>query len=288
MSALLHTLLLLGSIGLAYLWMQIPNLDQYSLQAVALSTILFFVVKYFSRSKPGHSARIIPAFASLEVAILTFTLMLLIGSTGNTESLFYPLTYIHLFFLVLSTYTITAIVTTLGVMLYHYALMPTINTGDITDLIILPIVLVFFLFAKEEHERGIRERVTIAQEETAIRHLEEKVHNLTTETKRLRLRLRSTDQMKQDLIDFIHNSYLPFLSRTISRPDLPTDFKQHGEMIKQETELFLSTANATSSSERSVNEVLNQPTTQSSTDNSADLVTHAISSSVNQPTTDDQ
>ena len=86
MSARYHTLVLLLAITLAYLWLQVPVLRTYSFQIFALFLAGFFIVKRFKKAKIWH---ILPDAASYEITLLTFSFLLLIGATGNTESYFY-------------------------------------------------------------------------------------------------------------------------------------------------------------------------------------------------------
>jgi peptidoglycan hydrolase CwlO-like protein len=174
---LVHTVVVLSSIVLSYLFVSNNFLSQYSLQAVAIATMAFFAVKVVNQQKIHH---FIPQYASFEVALITFIFTLLIGATGNTESIFYPLIYIYLFLLVFSTYTQTAIITTLGLMLYQYILMPGwVSYVDTFDLVSIPIVLVFFIFAKQQHEALIQENQQLEAEDNTLAKLETQVDVLT-------------------------------------------------------------------------------------------------------------
>lgn len=165
MPALVHTLLMTASITGVYLWLLEPALNRYSLQAFVLSVLLYFIVKRINKSKLWH---ILPNTMSVETALATFAFLLLIGSTGNMDSVFYPLTFVHLFFIVFSSHTKTAIFTTGVLMIFHYALSPTLTNSHISSLTTLPLILVFFLFAKDQHEEALRERVIIQAEEKEL------------------------------------------------------------------------------------------------------------------------
>jgi len=173
----IHTLVLLLSLLASYLFVSWPSLEKYSLQVVAAATIVFFLLKLFNQQKFHH---LIPQHASFEAALVTFIFTLLIGATGNTNSIFYPLIYIYLFLLVFSTYTQTAIATTLGLMLYQYLLMPVTTTYvDMFDLISLPIILVFFIFAKQQHEELIKEQQALELEDKTLDQLQAQVKTLS-------------------------------------------------------------------------------------------------------------
>lgn len=198
----IHTLVMLGSLVLSFLFVQLPSLSRYSLQAIAVATLAFFLLKLANKQKIHH---FIPQYASFEVALVTFIFSLLIGATGNTNSIFYPLTYIYLFLLVFSTYTQAAIMTTLGFMLYQYLLMPGATTYiDIFDLVSIPIVLTFFIFTKQQHEELIKEHKQLKAGDQVVNELEAKTQSLAGQLAIVQQELNSSQiklqQLQQTLI----------------------------------------------------------------------------------------
>lgn len=170
-----HTIAILLAIGFAYLWLSTPGLSYYSLQAFALATFGFFLSKRFSKAQLWH---ILPETHSFEIVFLSFAITVLIGSTGNASSIFYPLAYIHLFFLVMTTRQITAIVATLSLMLVHYALEPNLSATTVVSLTNLPLMLIFFLFARRQYDDA-RLQLKIAEEEkTQLMSMTQKEHTL--------------------------------------------------------------------------------------------------------------
>lgn len=169
MSALIHTLLLMVTVVGVYVWLHTPGLEQYSSQAFAVSALLYFLVKLVTKAKPWH---VLPVAMSLETIIVSFAFLLLIGSTGNTTSVFYPLTYIHLFFIVFSSQLGTTVVMTALIMLFHYSLTPDLSQHALVTLITLPLIMIFFLFAKRQHEEATRDRVIIKKEHRALERLQ--------------------------------------------------------------------------------------------------------------------
>lgn len=165
----LHGILLAASIGLAYVWLQIPELTFYSLQAFGLTVIVYFGLKRVSQAKLWY---LVPAHSSLEMVVATFAFLLLIGSTGNLSSPFYSLTYIHLFLLVFSSGYKTSSITTGLIMLFHYSLSPENFISVSGSILSLPIILFFFLFAKSQYEEVIREKSIIAADEATLTDLE--------------------------------------------------------------------------------------------------------------------
>ena len=165
MSALPQTILLSISLILAYIWIQTPFLSPFSLQAFALSILLYFISKKVSKSKTWH---ITPARASWQMVLATFAFSLLIGATGNTNSLFFSLTFVHLFFLVMATHYSTSLVVTAGIVLFHYALAPQLITTNWPILITIPVVLIFFLFGKYQNEEVVKEKNIASQSEETL------------------------------------------------------------------------------------------------------------------------
>jgi hypothetical protein len=168
LSSFLHTLAMTLGIGLVYWWLHIPALQPYSLQAFAIIGLFYFLVKGVSKTKAWH---ILPAFMSIETVLSTMAFLLLIGATGNTASWFYPLTYIHLFFVVFSSHVGTSITITMLIMLFHYGLTPNLVQHDLVSLLTLPIIMAFFIFAKMQHEEVIADRLVIEEEEIKLDEL---------------------------------------------------------------------------------------------------------------------
>lgn len=162
MSARYHALALLLAITLAYLWLQVPILKQYSFQIFSLFVAAFLIMKRFKKAKIWH---IMPDMASFEITLITFAFLLLIGATGNTKSLFFPLGYIHLFFLVMASEVPTAIIATVAIMLFHYSVEPSLETTTIQAILTLPIMLAIFLFARKQYDEAHLNKVAAERSE---------------------------------------------------------------------------------------------------------------------------
>lgn len=159
MPAPLQSLLLALAIGLAFWWINQPLLAVYSLQAFSLSILLYFVSKRLAKSKIWH---LLPAHESWEMVVATFAFCLLIGATGNTSSPFFALTFVHLFFLVMTTHYSTSLGMTGLLILFHYALSPQEIDTAWPTLLSLPIVLLFFLFGKHQRDEVIHDKKMLA------------------------------------------------------------------------------------------------------------------------------
>jgi len=175
MSSAAHAVSIVVAIALAYLWLQVPILHNHSLQIFALMMIAFFVIKRLRQAKMWHIA---PDPGSLELSIITFSFLLLIGATGNTQSVFYPLGYLHLFFIVLACTVPTAIIATTTIMLFHYAVQPAFDMTHLQALIALPIMLVLFLFTKHQYDQSRFKQNLLKEEKDVIDTLSMHEHEL--------------------------------------------------------------------------------------------------------------
>lgn len=174
-----HGVALIIAIGAAFWWLSIPALDAFTPQLFAVSTLIYFLLKKFSKAKFWH---ILPSHTSLELVVASFAILILIGSTGNISSPFYALTYIHLFLLVFSTGNKTSTIALMLIMIFHTALSssPQADTlALISHLVSLPVLFFFFLFAKSQYLEVIRERNIIASDEVTVHELQDTVHDLT-------------------------------------------------------------------------------------------------------------
>jgi hypothetical protein len=177
LSILTHSTLLITTIIFAYIWLNTPVLTNYALQAFALSSLGFILIKRLNKAKIWH---ILPENHSYEMIFITFSTLLLVGATGNTESIFYPLTYIHLFFLVMSSREQTAISVTTATIIFHYAMEPVIASSTIATIATLPLMLLFFLFAKKQYDDAQVSHSIIKKEEKEIENLSKQEHTLET------------------------------------------------------------------------------------------------------------
>ncbi len=165
--ALYHNLLLLGSVAAAYFWLSVPSLEKYSVQAFGITVLLYFLVKRFKRTSTKELV-FLPGQRSEEMAFVTFAFLLIIGDTGNLSSFLFPITFVHLFFLAMTSETSTALTTTAAIMLFHFGLSRSLNLLEISNLISIAIVLVFYLFAKYQYRLAWQEKIIIDQEDAEI------------------------------------------------------------------------------------------------------------------------
>lgn len=201
LSTAFHTTAMTLGIALIYWWLHVPSLRPYSLQAFAAIGLLYFLVKGVSKTKAWH---ILPAFMSIETILATMAFLLLIGATGNTASWFYPLTYIHLFFVIFSSQVGTSIFVTMLIMLFHYGLSPNLVQHELVSLATLPIVMAFFIFAKLQHEEVIEDRLIIKEEAAQLQKLESEEFQFENFLKNF---LKPKIAQLEQLLDHPHNSH---------------------------------------------------------------------------------
>lgn len=170
--ALLHTLVILLFMAGIYWWIEVPKLDQYSLQLFCGIVLVYLIVKKMNQS---HFWQLLPAAMSIEVALTTAGFLLLIGSTGNLASIFFPLVYVNLFFLVFTSHTGTAIFVTFGEVIFHFALARQPSSNEISNLISLPLILIILIFAKHQYQQSTRHQAQLAQDDALLHQEEQEV-----------------------------------------------------------------------------------------------------------------
>lgn len=160
-----HSLLLSFSICLVYVWLKLPFLSQYSLQLFAGIVLLYFVIKKVHKAT---IRQLLPAHASIEMAIITVAFLLLIGATGNLHSVLFALSFVHLFLLAIKTDLVTACIVTIEVVLFHFALTPQASLAEVSFLVSLPLVMVFFLFAKQQYFKSFTQQQLLAAQQAQL------------------------------------------------------------------------------------------------------------------------
>lgn len=159
--AKLQTIIVVFSIVLAYIVLHIQFLHRYSLQIFLLSVLAFFMLKRFKKAKLWH---VLPDRMSLEIGLVSFAFVFLIGATGNTHSLFYSLSYIHLFFLVFSSSPITAVASMIALITFHYALEPNLAVGELGSILSIPVIGVLLLFSKKQYDEAHLQQTILENE----------------------------------------------------------------------------------------------------------------------------
>lgn len=201
MSKAAQIILLTLSIFLAYLWLSIPSLGHYSLQAFAACILAYFILKKFNDAKVW----ILPETTADEMTLALFAILILVGATGLTNSWFFPLIYLYLFFLCLSLDTFVAISVSLELILFFYAQSNSFTQAEITHLISLPLILFFFLFTRRQYQEAKKHKALV-KIETA--QLEQISQDLVTENQWQNYVLQFLDQFLRPSLEKLHQTSL--------------------------------------------------------------------------------
>jgi hypothetical protein len=173
--ALGQTLVMLAAMIAAYWWLHQPELIPFSLQVFASVILMYFGLKFLRRHKLWY---VLPHPGSLELALVTFGTLILIGSTGNLDSPYFFISFIHLFFLVFAAPLTTSLIATLGMMTFHYGLNPVMSQPEFITLLSLPVMLILFTLINQQHQELKAERLLLENEALTIAELEEDEHTL--------------------------------------------------------------------------------------------------------------
>ncbi len=225
-SSLAQILALSAALITAYIWLNVPTLEQYSLQVFALCILLYFILKKLNDAAVWE---ILPTTAVDEMVLVTFAFLILIGGTNGTESIFFPLIFIYLFFLSMTMKLPTAIALSLEVLLFFYALSPSPIPSPI--LINIPVVMTFFLFAKHQYEQ--------AKEKQAIIEIES--NELTSYQIYLQQKDHELDQANDKIwgwVEFLNSFVFSFLQPKIDNLIEMVDYPQNRQAVKGQLTLI--------------------------------------------------
>ncbi len=163
---LAQTLVLAAAIILAYIWLHIPVLAQFSLQAFAACILLYFILKKINEARVWE---LLPTTHVDEMSLVTFAFLILIGATGGTTSVFFSLIFVYLFFVSMTMRRWTCIAVTLLTTLFFYALNPDLAQNlNLSHLASIPLVMVFFMFAKYQYDQARHKQTLIDIENNEI------------------------------------------------------------------------------------------------------------------------
>jgi hypothetical protein len=166
MPALLEALLAFAGLVLAYVWISLPWLRPYSLQATAVFFALYFVSKRLKRSG-WHE--ILPSGETFEAAFLVGAVALVVGYTGGLNSPFLPLFYILLFLTALSLRLSTNVIELFGITLFLWATSSHPFTRDSwISLLAFPFLLPLLAFARMQFDQANEEKCLLAVEERTL------------------------------------------------------------------------------------------------------------------------
>ncbi|MBI2326217.1 hypothetical protein HYU91_02400 [Candidatus Collierbacteria bacterium] len=163
----LHTLFLILSLGLTYLWTKNPSLSPFNLQATGLLILFYFVTKFVTgKAKSTQN--------TLDAIIFTTITFLIVTTTGGVHSPVFFLLYFLLFALSLLFEPIQSIILSLLLIaLFGYDLSNNFDNPALINLITLflttPIAMIFgkkYLQTLEDLGRIKQLNKIISEEET--------------------------------------------------------------------------------------------------------------------------
>lgn len=204
MPAVKHAVLLTMSVLGAYLYLQVPFLQVYSLQAFALISVFYLILQ---KKQRGKIHLILPENSSANLALINFAFLLLTGSSGSLASPFFAITFVELFFLALAAPTRTSLLVALEIMVFHFSLSIAassdfaLSTAELSNLIALPLVMVFYLFAKDQYQRAYHNSLLIDAGERELN------------------RAQSDDKAVAEFVSSLINRRLPMLEFLLSFPE---------------------------------------------------------------------
>lgn len=204
MSSIKHAILLTMSVLAAYLYLQVPFLKHYSLQVFALCSALYLILQ---KNQQGRFYLILPDSSSANLALINFAFLLLTGASGSLASPFFAITFVELFFIALVAPTRTSLLLALEIMVFHFSLSIAssanfiLAVAELSNLIALPIVMIFYLFAKSQYEKAYSNRLLVDAQ--------------TRELNRAQLDDQAVDEFVSSLI----NRRLPMLEFLLSFPE---------------------------------------------------------------------
>ncbi len=137
-----------AALTLAFALSLIPGIHTFALQGFAIVVLIFFALKRLKKQKIHH---IIPDSDSLEMALLTFGFFFLIACTGTVNSPFFVLSFIHLFFLSLSTSPLVSLVVVTETIILYVVQNHQLTSQELFSLLPLPLTLVIFIFARQQY-----------------------------------------------------------------------------------------------------------------------------------------
>lgn len=185
-----------------YFWLSIPFLEELSIQAFAVSILIYFLLKKLNKIKFW----LLPNSTLDEMMIVTFAFLLLVGSTGNIESIFFPMVYVYIFFISLCCHPSSAVVITLEVVLFHYALNGDVSLEHLSNLLSIPMIMLFFLFAKQQYDEVQKNQQIIEMNQEQIEYYQNFVQNQQQTLKKLEKKSKEKSNLKSFLAEYINPS----------------------------------------------------------------------------------
>lgn len=140
------TIISVFSIALAVFWLKLPELKIFVPQLLAAIVIIYIIVKIAYQFKNNW----LPTsfFVAWEIGSLLLASLLLIGSTGNTQSVFFTLIYLVIIFLVMTTSVSTSVAAGAGIVIFLASLVTQWSAQVWASIFSVPIFTIVFILIK--------------------------------------------------------------------------------------------------------------------------------------------
>jgi hypothetical protein len=228
-TTLTQTLALSAGVISAYVWLNIPALAQYSLQAFAGCVLLYFILKKLNDARVWE---LLPKTAVDEMTLVTFAFLILIGATGGTTSVFFSLIFVYLFFVSMTMHRWTSIIVTLVTLLFFYALNPNLTASlNLSHLAGIPLVMVFFLFARYQHQQA-------KDKQTLINIEKNEVYSYKIYLEQKEEELKKTENATWDWLYFFESFLFGFVQPKLDQLIEMASFPQNQNAIKGQLTLI--------------------------------------------------
>lgn len=150
---------------LTYLWTSHPVYSTYTLQLIAILILLYFGTHALTKKRHTHRNII-----TLDLIILTTTILLLVTETGGlTSPLFFTIYF--LLFAVALLLEIEATLLLTGILVIFLTILPTTdltNLAHLTALVSMVMITPLAIFTAHQYERVLKERELRALTESQI------------------------------------------------------------------------------------------------------------------------
>ena len=152
----------------SYLWISVPSLNAYALQATALLILAYTCFKLWQKKQ---YRAFFPSVTG-ELFVFVSALLLLIGHTGGITSGFLPSLYFLMFIAVFGLKILPLALLSLLIPTFLWAITPhTPSLHEISTLLSFPLLIPLMLFAKlqyNEVKSDERELKTLSQQEHGL------------------------------------------------------------------------------------------------------------------------
>jgi hypothetical protein len=221
----LHAIVLIFATILSYFWTTSHILSAYTFQLVAVLILLYFFAAWALRHHHLTRHRVI----TLDLSLLTITLLLLVTESGGLGSPFFFIIYFLLFAVAILFETEVTLILT-GILVIFFALHPSADLTSfqhLTELFALVMITPLAIFTSHQHENKLRELEKLKKTSRALEDTEADTMLFLT------LRLKTTLVKNLDLL----SQTIPSIKLPTQRESLQTIYKDLKALYKSSEKL---------------------------------------------------